>query len=319
MTLALRLLRGYVGATLPQNLTGLYNGRNGSSIYAIGAITSSDGGLTWSKFASNPVISAGSGWESTFVVDPWIVWDGSQYVCYYAGWNGTNYRIGRATSPDGTTWTKYGSNPVLDLGTAGNWDDSGCNFPVVMYDTGAVHTWQMWYTGWHSGVTTVGYAYSSDGLSWTRVSQMLAAGSGGAFDDSGLATGPVLNVGGTYYVYYAGYDGAHYHTGYATATDPTNAATYTKHGVLSPFSGNIALTGVTAQSNQLRTMLRYGDTYRGTLTAFHPTVGTTERCATVLASDLTTFAAPTGPMLALGGAGAWDETSAENPSAIYLP
>lgn len=324
MTLARRLLRGMVGAgATPQSLIGLYNGRSAAALYAIGVLSSTDGGLNWTKHVGNPVLSAGSGWESSFVVDPSLIHDGTQYVCYYAGYDGTHFRIGRATSPDGTTWTKYGSNPVLDLGAGGNFDDYSVNFPTVLYDPAAVHPWQMWYTGWPDGTaidTTIGYAYSSDGLAWTRVARMLDVGGAGAFDEKGLATGPVLRIGGTYYVYYAGFNASsHYHTGYATTTDPTSAAAYAKQGVISALSGDVGLAGgITCHSNQLRSLLAYGATYRGLVSCFHPPSGPDEYNATITATDLATFAAPVGPMPPLGGAGAWDDQSAENASALYV-
>jgi predicted GH43/DUF377 family glycosyl hydrolase len=89
----------------------LYNGTDTTGNYQIGAMSSSDGS-TWTKYASNPILSPTSGWESSSVKDPWMLWDGSQYVMYYSGYNGTTFKIGRATAPAYTgPWTRYGSNP----------------------------------------------------------------------------------------------------------------------------------------------------------------------------------------------------------------
>ncbi|MDD5304034.1 MAG: hypothetical protein PHS14_13115 [Elusimicrobia bacterium] len=300
-------------------MSALYNGRSNSALYKIGLVTSNNAGLTWTRYASNPVITPGTGWESSYIIDPSLIWDGSQWVVYYAGSDGTTYRIGRATSPDLVTWTKYGSNPVLDVGVPGNFDDYSVNFPTVLYDPGAVHTWQMWYTGWPDGTglnTTIGYCYSSDGLSWTRVARMLDVGSGGDFDDSGLATGPVVRSGSNYTIFYAGYDGAEYHTGYATSTDPTSAGSYTKHGVFSDFSGDITVSGVIYKSNQLRSLVATGSTYFGMGSLFHPTDSSFHEVSfSVPMPTLTTFGTISGPVMTLTP-GTWDEKSAENPSVV---
>lgn len=320
MTLALRLLRGYVGATSePQNLVGLFNGRDASNVYAIGRLTSSDGGATWSKYASNPVLIKSSGWESTWVAQPSMLWDGSQYVVYYTGNDGTHNRTGRATSPDGIAWTKYGSNPVLGYGSAGSFDENGAYIPFVLHDPSWSPAWKMWYTGQKSTATwTVAFADSTDGLTWTKRGVVISPGTG--WEGSGVATAGVFYRGGTFYVYYVGLDGSsHWHPGLATCTDPANSATYTKQGELGGLSGNVTFGGVTYQSNGPTQILPYGAGYTVLGTAFHPTVGTTEVSFLSSTTDLLNFTAPTGPIVALGAGGAWDEKSAENPSAIYLP
>jgi len=92
---------------------------------------------------SSPVFQkTGAGWESSHVKDPWILWDGSQFVIFYAGYDGTNYRIGRATAPDWAsvlagTITRYGSNPIIGLGASGQFDEAMAAYPIVWYDASA--------------------------------------------------------------------------------------------------------------------------------------------------------------------------------------
>jgi predicted GH43/DUF377 family glycosyl hydrolase len=81
---------------------------------------------SWSYYNSagsfqNPIVKPVSGWDSADVGVPAAVKDGSTYYMIYSGGNGTTYALGLATSTDGHTWTKYGSNPVISKTV------SGCN------------------------------------------------------------------------------------------------------------------------------------------------------------------------------------------------
>jgi hypothetical protein len=325
MAIATRLLMGGSGSiVLPNVYSMLYNGSTGSSLYSLGLAESNDSGVTWTAHAGNPVLTVGAGgtWDDTWVAQCSLVWDGTQWVVYYSGSDGTDRRIGRATSPDLITWTKEATNPVLSLGSGGSFDDSSVNFPTVLYDPTAVHTWQMWYTGWPDGTalnTTIGYAHSADGISWTKVGKVLDVGSSGQFDDGGLATGPVVRVGSLYYLHYAGYDGAFYHSGYATTTDPEDDAAYTKQGVLSGYSGTLSVDGFTWHSNQVRSIVRRGSGYLAYISLFHPAgIPGEEGMGYVPATGPATLTGIPADLLIPLGSG-WDSFSAENPSVVVRP
>lgn len=338
MTLSRRLLASATGAstfaysapvTYPTDYVGLINAASSAAYaYTIGAITSTDGAATFTP-GSGALISAGSGgqWDDVHVKDPSLVWDGAQFVCYYSGFDGSAYRIGRATCATLTgSWTKYGSNPVLDLGGGGAFDEDGLSFPAVLYepaDTGA--EWKMWYCGFPNGATAgnpqgqlVGYATSSDGLSWTKHGAVLAAGGSGAFDEWGTSMGAVLKIDATYHLLYGGWNTSlKMHSGHASCTDPLG--TYTKHGTIAGYTGNLAVGGWTWQSNVPRAVIpRESGTYRVGISTWNPTpVDTEEGCVMVSASDLTTWASPSGLMIGLGSG--WYANSAENPSIIVAP
>ncbi len=66
----------------------------------------------------NPVLGVGQegSWDDAAVNYPSVIVDGSNYKMWYGGYDGTNFRIGYATSPDGINWTKADDvNPVLGL------------------------------------------------------------------------------------------------------------------------------------------------------------------------------------------------------------
>lgn len=303
---------------LPTAYSMLYNGSTGAGEYDLGLATSTDNGVTWTAYAGNPVLSRGSSgaWDDEWAVQCSLARVGSTWVVWYTGYSGSVRRIGRATSPDLITWTKDAGNPIIPLGAGGAFDHDHVSFPTVVYDPALVHPYQMWYTGWLGGVTTVGYAYSTDGIAWTKGGKVLDVGAGGAFDDAGLVPGPVLVEGGTYHVYYGGFDGAQYHSGYATTTDPTDAGSYTKQGVLAGFSGAMTVGGVSYLANHLRALVRRGPIYLAYLSLFHPvSADGTEAMGYTTASDHSTFAVPlSGPLIALGSG--WDSNSAENASVV---
>lgn len=215
---------------LDHDLVAMYNGgEDGSPTYAIGAATRTDG--TWAKDGSNPLLQGGSGWETAHVKDQWLVWDGSQFVLFYAGSQTgyPQYRIGRATAPAiGGPWTKYGSNPILSEGSGGAWDDGGVLFPVVLYEPGETPAWKMWHGGYDGSTFRVGYAYSSDGISWTKHGQVISLGAGGSWNDQGMIPGAIVKEGSTYYLFCGGYQSPtnpRWQGGLWTFTDPTG--TYT--------------------------------------------------------------------------------------------
>ena len=84
--------------------------------------------------------STGGGVEGGF-----LMWYG-----YYS--NGD--KVGLATSPDGVTWSKSPSNPVLN----------SAYMPSVVYDGSS---YKMWYSYYSSG-DKIGLATSPDGVTWSK-------------------------------------------------------------------------------------------------------------------------------------------------------
>ena len=130
--------------------------------------------LAFQDYASNPVISPGGGWEGDNIYALSVLTnpDGSPIIeggvmrGYYGGFDGTNDRIGTATSSNGLTWTKYGSNPVITIGAVGTFDALHVNDPCVVK---AGSTYYLWYSAAHPpNDGQIGLATSSDGVTWTK-------------------------------------------------------------------------------------------------------------------------------------------------------
>jgi len=106
-----------------------------------------------------------------------------------------------------------GTNPVIPVGGAGDWDERIRELGNVLYepaDTGREYkTWFTAYTPPYGvGILPViGYAYSSDGISWTKVQCI-----GVSPDAAHGAEDPyICKVGDTYYIYFELRDGTAIH------------------------------------------------------------------------------------------------------------
>ena len=108
-----------------------YTGKNSkfTQFTSILLATSYDG-LNWSK-RLHPVFSPSSdptAWDSGSVYSPSVYFNGNNTFWLWYSSTGPNNgppQIGLATSPDGATWTRYLSNPILSPGAQGTWDFAG--------------------------------------------------------------------------------------------------------------------------------------------------------------------------------------------------
>lgn len=186
--------------------------------FQIGHATSPDG-TVWTKDSMNPVVAWGVAgeWDSENAGAPAVIHTGTEFRMWYCGGAGEVWGVGYATSPDGTTWTKYPGNPIMAPGPAGSFDD-GILWPgTVLYDG---ETYRMWYTGIRDVsevVWTIGYAESDDGLSWTRNPEPVV-GPYAAWNSWVVYAPDVVFDGSKFHMWYTGYSSA-YRAGYALSND----------------------------------------------------------------------------------------------------
>jgi len=144
---------------------------------------------------------------------------------WYTGLSGTRANIGYTTSPDGINWTKYAGNPVLNVGSAGSWEEDVLS-PCVYFDGANYH---MWYEGANWPSSSIGYATSPDGLAWTKYAgNPVLIGKAGNWDYPRVE-GPAIYFDGTnYHMWYSGASGSWlWQIGYATSVD---GISWTKFG-----------------------------------------------------------------------------------------
>lgn len=173
-------------------------------------------GITWTKYASNPVISARR------AEDPYVVKIGSVYYLYAedkeAG--GVENTIRRWHSSDCETWTDDGNITISD----------DCASPIVLYKNGA---WYLLYEKYRTAASytpDIRLATSTDGLTWTvsadnpvfsvsDISWALQSGSSAA-----IVPDDIIRLDGVYYmIYHAVNSGATgYQCGIAQSTNLTD-------------------------------------------------------------------------------------------------
>lgn len=127
-------------------------------------------------------------------------------------------------------WTKYPGNPVLEPGEPGDWDEYLSPFCILFHED----TCHMWYGG-HGTNRRIGYAYSPDGINWTKYegNPVLDIGSPGSWDDEQVIGPHVLFNSDTFHMWYwAKGNYEHYSIGYATSTDKVNWTKYENNPVL---------------------------------------------------------------------------------------
>jgi predicted GH43/DUF377 family glycosyl hydrolase len=136
----------------------------------IGLARSADG-RSWSKLPE-PVLTGGprGSWDERDVADPYVIRAGGAYYLYYLGMDrARRQRLGVAVSADGVRWHKWRSNPILELGAPGAFDEAGLGEPAVWASPG-------WYWMLYPGRDRhenrrIGLARSRDGVRWNRVSE----------------------------------------------------------------------------------------------------------------------------------------------------
>jgi predicted GH43/DUF377 family glycosyl hydrolase len=157
--------------------------------------------------------------------------------------------------PQNTNWVDYSNNPIL---TPQNnyWDFNGVAECKILLDNGV---FKMWYLGLvNSGVANVGYAESTDGISWSRPfsNPVLSPGNYGAWDASSVGPGAIIKENGEYKMYYVGWadQNSNWDIGLATSTDGIN---WTK------YAGNPILYGTSGWEYQIipAAIIKINDTY----------------------------------------------------------
>lgn len=147
---------------------------NGTPGASIGLAVGTDG-VQFTRVGSSPVLVPGAPdqWDGNWVESPVVLGGPDGFKMFYTGVDRSwRVRVGLATSSDGTNWTKYPGNPVMGAGPDGAWDSFGTAVPAVLQKN---QTYQMFYcsqTLLESALgiraPKIGYAYSTDGKSWTR-------------------------------------------------------------------------------------------------------------------------------------------------------
>ncbi len=175
--------------------------------------------MTWVRDTANPVVQGATA-PSTIqhIADPSVIYDGGKFRMWFGsvGLNPSYASVSYAESFDGTNWT----SPVIVFSpnlNSGAWDNMKTEIPTVIKDTTEIDTlkrYKMWYGGADSlkpDSTIMGYAYSSNGINWTRVPAGLSPHgedglvmiAGFTIGDAGVISDPTaIKTGNTFHIWY---------------------------------------------------------------------------------------------------------------------
>lgn len=200
-----------------------YHAQDTANKIRIGRAISTNG-ITWTKSPTTWVLEpTPSTWDSVGTSAPSVMYDADKklYKMWYTGSDNTSLRTGYATSPDGIVWTKH-PTWVLNVGGTGDWDSRRAVFTRVQKDQG-------FYRAYYSGddvantyTYELGYAYSTDGIAWTKAADPILSPVPGGFDAFMTYGADVVKGPDGYSMYYSGapaFDGP-YSVGLARNAEP---------------------------------------------------------------------------------------------------
>jgi hypothetical protein len=194
----------------------------GASLYDISSMATaqSTDGVNWinntaltQDASAQLVTGAGTGWNRgsygpvSLIYQPSAANSGTNpwsysYVMYYDGTDGSREETGLAYSTDGVFWKAYVGNPTLSISASPAWDSNDSAYGTVYRDAYGFH---YWYSGGVSSPNEgIGYAFSSDGKTWTKNSTpIFQIGDGAAYRNSRTYTPSIIDDGsGTLKMYY---------------------------------------------------------------------------------------------------------------------
>ncbi len=291
----------------------------------------------WTKYATNPILKkdtviANLPSDIIGISDCWVIKEGTTYKMWYTG-GGFNYptdsfqlrsRISYATSSDGINWIKYSGNPVLDISYTGGWDSLAVEAVSVIIDSIAPlsERYKMWYTGVTSNSPRydIGYAYSPDGMNWTKhAGPVLQVGISVEWDNGFLEGPSVIKDGTTYKMWYCGYDNVadgngtdgKANIGYATSPD----------GIIWTKSNNPVLTTGTNSWDSIYVQDPHVIKQAGMYYMWYGGVDRFDfygqQVGFASSPDGINWTKSTAnPVLTTGNAGAWDANTASFPSVL---
>lgn len=194
----------------------------GCSHYADFTLPAAPGGDPQLTFAFNalpdPVLTAGTGWESGDVLNPSVFREPGGLVNYYSAFDGHGWHTGRAVSSDGVHWQKQGKVLSPDGG-----EDS------YIAANGAALTWRgrVWY--WYVSGPKSHPQIALDG----RV--VLATGPYLSWDEIGVSDPYVIRIEPYFFLYYTGLDrGRRQRLGVARSSDGVHWEKLRANPILSP-------------------------------------------------------------------------------------
>ncbi len=277
-------------------------------------------------------------WNGIASADAFVMNDNDTLKMWFAGSGWTaitdtlaHVRVGYAWSTDGINWIQHPNNPVMDISMdTADFDSDGIETPTVIKDINAPQTerYKMWYAGRKSLGTGIndhqfGYAYSADGINWTKYfgNPILAAGSPTEWYNTFISSPSVLKDNNTYKMWFTAPDlvvngqptDNKSNIGYATSTDGINWTVYPAAVLIAGTQNNWDAAAAAEPS-----VLKVGNTYHMWYSALdHWSI---ENFAVGYATSIDGInwtKSSNNPVLDIGFSDDWDAYWASHPTVIF--
>jgi len=211
----------------------MWHARTPELDYTLGVATSEDG-LTWTKQAGSPLGPTGEtgSWRRYATNSPMLVQVGIDWRVYFTGRSDEtgNLNIGMAVTDGPAVEGLYPENPVFQWSDSEvDWAGTAVAHPSIIHHPDG-HL-ELWYsTGYHR----IGYAYSLDGVEWTRhCKNPVFEGRGSGWEQGSVKSAEVVYSDGWYMMTYTGGPRGDFMLGWAMSRDGLNW-TRTPTPVLAP-------------------------------------------------------------------------------------
>jgi predicted GH43/DUF377 family glycosyl hydrolase len=181
----------------------MYYMGDANGVQKIGVATSADG-KSWTKYSGNPILDHGQAgaWDETGGMFFSAMHTDTLDYLWYTGSNAAGVgAIGLATSRDGFTWEKYPNNPVFQVNPTG-WDSIGVISPSVVQVNGVYYMFYLGIPVRYCCKSSIGWAYSTDGINWTRGGNAPVVAPASGWEDRSLGGMSVVFANGKFYMYY---------------------------------------------------------------------------------------------------------------------
>ena len=134
---------------------------------------------SWLDYYNNPILKPfeNNYFDSKGVRNAVILFDENIYKMWFTTISSDSKGfVFYATSTDGISWIRASNLPVLSPSSNYSWDDKVVSAGAVIKDNGL---FRMFYSGYSdmTGIYQIGFATSSDGISWTKNPNPILTGS----------------------------------------------------------------------------------------------------------------------------------------------
>lgn len=294
----------------------------------------------WTKHPA-PVLSRSAvfpNWKGLATGDAFVMNDNDTLKMWYSGvgWlTGTDacprVRIGYAWSLDGINWNEYAGNPVLNISSdTSEFDSDGVETPTVIkdYSAPANERYKLWYAGRKSSCSSVndhkfGYAYSPDGINWTKYSgnPVLVPGNSSSWYNTFISSPSVILENGVYKMWFTAPDlilnnqptDGKGNIGYATSIDGINWTVHPSAVLIAGDQMNWDSASVAEPS-----VVKVGNTFHMFYSALDQWTIENFQVGYATSTDGINWVKSTlNPVLQIGNANQWDRYWASHPAIVY--